>query len=105
MESNPKTDPHLMDGLWLGKTPDGLVSVGEEVWYSAVAPMVEQLHGVASGIYYPYPDKLATGEPRTEEPDGWLLMTFNREQLARASELLTTSTKNAGPTLFEHLKD
>jgi hypothetical protein len=104
-ESNPKTDPHLMDGLWLGKTPDGLVSVGEEVWYSTVAPMVEQLHGVASGIYYPYPDKLAAGVLRTAEPDGWLLMTFNREQLARASELLTTSTKNAGPTLFEHLKD
>ena len=61
IESNPKTDPHFMDGLWLGKTPDGLVSVGAEVWYSAVAPMVEQLHGVASGIYYPYPDKLAAG--------------------------------------------
>ena len=105
IESNPKTDPHLMDGLWLGKTPDGLVSVGAEVWYSAVAPMVKQLHGVASGIYYPYPDKLAAGVPRTEEPDGWLMMTFNREQLARASELLTTSTKNAGPMLFEHLKD
>ena len=105
IESNPKTDPHFMDGLWLGKTPDGLVSVGAEVWYSAVAPMVEQLHGVASGIYYPYPDKLAAGVPRTEEPDGWLMMTFNREQLARASELLTTSTKNAGPMLFEHLKD
>jgi hypothetical protein len=33
----PKTDPHLMNGLWLGKTPDGLVSVGEEVWYSAAS--------------------------------------------------------------------
>ncbi len=104
-ESNSKTDPHLMDGLWLGKTPDGLVSVGEEVWYSAVAPMVEQLRGVASGIYYPYPDRLAAGVARTEEPDGWLLMTFNREQLTRAGELLTTSTKHARRALFEHVKD
>jgi len=105
IELNQNADPHLLDGVWLGKTPDGLVSVGEEVWYSAVAPMVEQLHGVASGIYYPYPDRLEAGALRTEEPSGWLLMTFTREQLARASELLTASTKNARPTLLEHLED
>jgi len=105
IELNQKTDPHLIDGLWLGKTPAGQVSVGEEVWYSAVAPMVEQLHGVASGIYYPYPDKLTARVLRTEEPSGWLIMTFTRDGLARASELLTASTKNAGPTLPDPLED
>ncbi len=105
IESNPKTDPHFMDGLWLGKTPDGLVSVGAEVWYSAVAPMLEQLHGVASGIYYPYPDKLSSHVQQTEDRSGWLIMTFSPEQLARANEVLTASTKNARPTLPKHLED
>jgi hypothetical protein len=51
----PKTDPHLIDELWLGKGPNGLVNVGEEVWYSAVAPMVKQLHGVATEFTIPIP--------------------------------------------------
>jgi hypothetical protein len=50
--------------------------------------MAEQLRGVASGIYYPYPNKLAAGVLSTQEPEGWLLITFTREQLARAAELL-----------------
>ena len=84
IESKRNIDPHLLDGVWLGKTPDGLVSVGAQVWYSAAAPMVEQLRRVASGIYYPYPDKLTASVLGTEQPSGWLLMTFTREQLARA---------------------
>jgi hypothetical protein len=95
IESNPKTDPRLLDGVWLGKTPDGLVSVGEQVWYSAIAPMVEQLHGIASGIYYPYPDKLAARVLPTEEPSGWLIMTFTYAQLSQAAALLAARKDNS----------
>ena len=62
IELNPQTDPHLIDGLWLGEAGRS-GERGKEVWYSAVAAMVKQLHGVATGIYYPYPDKLTPGVP------------------------------------------
>ena len=45
IESKQDVDPHLLDGVSLGKTPDGLVSVGAQVWCSAAAPMAEQLAG------------------------------------------------------------
>jgi hypothetical protein len=105
IESKRNIDPHLLDGVWLGKTPDGLVSVGAQVWYSAASPMVEQLRRVTSGIYYPYPDKLTASVLGTEEPSGWLLMTFTREQLARAGQLLTTQKDNARPTPMHPLED
>ena len=105
IESEQDVDPHLLDGVWLGKTPDGLVSVGAQVWYSAAAPMVEQLRRVTSGIYYPYPDKLTASVLGTEEPSGWLLMTFTREQLARANELLISLKNKSEPALIDHSSD
>ena len=105
IESKRIIDPHLLDGVWLGKTTDGLVSVGAQVWYSAAAPMIDQLRRVTSGIYYPYPDKLTTSVPATEESNGWLLMTFTREQLARASELLISLNNKSEPALIDHSSD
>jgi len=105
VESKQNVDPHLLDGVWLGKTSDGLVSVGAQLWYSAAAPMVEQLRRVTSGIYYPYPDKLAASVLETEEPSGWLLMTFTREQLARANELLISLNNKSEPAVTDHSSD
>jgi hypothetical protein len=87
VDLNQDADPHLAYGVWLGETSDGLVGVGEQVWYSAVAPVVEKLRGVSSGIYFPYPDKLAT-TTAVDMRDGWLLITFTRAQLTQASALL-----------------
>jgi hypothetical protein len=97
-DPNLITDPHLAYGLWLGTTPDGHVGVGEQAWYSGVAPLIEKLRGVSSGIYFPYPNKLATGAPPPDDRDGWLLITFTLEQLARANEMLSASeTKESQP--------
>jgi hypothetical protein len=104
-DANLITDPHFAYGLWLGATPDGRVGVGERVWYPGVAQLIENLRGVSSGIYFPYPHKLAIGAPPPDDQDGWLLITFTCEQLARANELLTASTKNAGPLLLKDLKN
>jgi hypothetical protein len=79
--------------------------VGAQLWYSASAPMVEQLRRVTSGIYYPYPDKLAASVLETEEPSGWLLMTFTREQLARANELLISLNNKSEPAVTDHSSD
>ena len=95
-DPNLITDPHFAYGLWLGTIPDGHVGVGEEAWYPGVAQLIEKLRGVSSEIYFPYPHKLAMGGPPPDDQDGWLLITFTCEQLAQASELLTTSTNNAG---------
>jgi len=92
------TDPHFAYGLWLGTTPDGHVGVGVQAWYSGVAQLIEKLRGVSSGIYFPYPNKLATSAPPPDGEDGWLLITFTLEQLARANEILSNSeTKDSQP--------
>ena len=107
IESKQDVDPHLLDGVWLGKTPDGLVSVGAQVWYSAAAPMVEQLRGIASGVYFPYPDKMTRTTPGRDAQDGWLLFTFTRAQLSQAAALLSAKTGRPNPTssLSEYGRD
>jgi hypothetical protein len=99
------TDPHLAYGVWLGQTSDGRVGVAEQAWYPAIVPLLEKLRNVASEIYFPYPNKLAATALPPEEQDGWLLVTFTREQLARANELLTTPAKKAPSTLIDHSED
>jgi hypothetical protein len=79
------------DGFWIGETPDGLISIGEMVWYPAVAQTVKSLRGATSEIYFPYPKRLATSESGPDKSDGWLIMAFTRSQLARAAELLNAS--------------
>ncbi len=97
-DPNLITDPHFAYGLWLGTTPDGLVGVGEQAWYSGVAQLIEKLREVSSGIYFPYPHKLAMGGRLPDDRDGWLLITFTLEQLARANEMLSASeTKESQP--------
>jgi hypothetical protein len=82
------TDSRFAYGVWLGEASDGRVSVAEQAWYPAIVPLLEKLRNVASGIYFPYPNKLEATTSPPEEQDGWLLITFTREQLARADKLL-----------------
>jgi hypothetical protein len=85
------TGTWLAYGLWLSPWPGDRVSVGEFAWYPAVVPLIERFRGITSEIYFPYPGKL---EPHAVLPksqaDGFLLMAFTREQLARAAKLLET---------------
>jgi len=85
------TGPWLAYGLWLSPWSVDRVSVGEFAWYPAVAPLIERLRGVASEIYFPYPNRLDRNAVISEsQADGFLLATFSREQLARAADLLNT---------------
>jgi hypothetical protein len=101
----PLTDPRFAYGLWLSSWPSDRIALGEYVWYPAAAPMIEKFHRLGGEIYYPFPNKDSSNSQLHRDNDGFLLLILTRAQLARASELLTTSTKNAGPTLFKHLKD
>jgi hypothetical protein len=80
------------DGFWIGETPDGLISIGEMVWYPAVAQTVKSLREATSEIYFPYPERLATPESGPDKPEGWLVMVFTRSQLGRAAEFLKASS-------------
>ena len=84
-------DPRLAFGVWLAPWPGDRVSVGEFAFYPAVAPLIERLRPIAGEIYFPYPSELKPHQVLPEsQADGFLLMTFTREQLARAAELLET---------------
>jgi hypothetical protein len=86
------TDPHLAYGVWLGESSDGRIGIAEQAWYPAIVPLLQMLQGVTDGIYFPYPNKLAAVASPPREQDGWLLITFTREHLARADELLKESS-------------
>jgi len=92
------TGPWLAYGVWLSPWSFKRLSVGEFAWYPAVAPLIERLRGVASEIYFPYPNRLDRNAVVPEsQADGFLLVTFTREQLARAAELLKASATPAAP--------
>jgi hypothetical protein len=95
----PISDARYAYGLWLGERSDGRVGVGEFVWYPAVAPLIERLRGVAGEINFPDPVRLSTSAP-APYTQGWLMMVFTREQLARAAALLAAPSP---PQLFPQI--
>ena len=85
------TDPRLAYGIWLGKTSDGRIGIGEFVWYPASGPLIERLSRVAGDTYFPYPDRFLPSPRLSKRKDyGWMFMLFTRAQLAQAAELLKT---------------
>jgi hypothetical protein len=94
--SNQNRDPHFTDGVWVGRTRDGLVGIGEETWYVATAPLLAKLRAVSSRIYFPYLSELGTA-PGRDAQDGWLMMTFTRAQLSQAAALLSAGTEPPKP--------
>ena len=101
----PFTDPRFAYGLWLSSWSSDRIALGEYVWYPAAGPMIKTVRSLGGEIYYPFPNKDSSNPQLHRDNNGFLLLILNREQLARANELLTTLTKNAGPTLFQHLQD
>ena len=99
----PTSDARYAYGLWLGERPDGRIGIGEFVWYLAVIPLIERLRDIAGEIYFTDPIRLSTSAP-APYTQGWLMMVFTREQLARAAELLNTPIKKARPMLADHLE-
>ena len=95
--SNQNRDPHFTDGVWVGRTPDGLVGIGEETWYVATAPLLDKLRAVSSRIYFPYPSELEGTAPGRNAQDGWLMLTFTRAQLSQAAALLSAGTEPPKP--------
>ncbi len=95
--SNQNRDPHFTDGVWVGRTPDGLVGIGEETWSVATAPLLERLRAVSSRIYFPYPYEFGRTTPARGPQDGWLMLTFTRAQLSQAAALLSAGTEPPKP--------
>jgi hypothetical protein len=105
--SNQNRDPHFSDGVWIGRTPDGLVGVGEEAWYLATKPVLDKLRAVSSRIYFPYPSELRGATLGRDAQEGWLMLTFTRAQLAQAAALLSTRTspQNASSGIARYGRD
>jgi hypothetical protein len=83
------TDPHVAYGVYLSEMRGDRVGVGVYAWYDGAAPLIENLRGVASEIYFPHPSELPSSTiPHVVK--GWLVMVFTREQLAQAAALLRT---------------
>ena len=96
--SRQNRDPHFTDGVWIGRTPDGMAVVGEEAWYVTAAPLIDKLRTVSTRIYFPYPRELGETAPGRDAQDGWLLFTFTRAQLSQAAALLSAKTGQPNPT-------
>ena len=95
---NPQliNDPRFAYGVWLSSWSDDRVTVGEYVW--CPKPLIARFRGVASEIYFPFPNSLSSDTP---VPDthayGFLMMIFDREQLGRAAELLNATPQGTSP--------
>ena len=86
---NPQliTDPRFAYGVWLSSWSGDRVAVGEYVWYPK--PLIAKLRGVASEIYFPFPNRLSSDTPLPDtQTYGFLMMIFDREELGRAAQLL-----------------
>jgi hypothetical protein len=68
-------DVRTNNGLYLGPWKDGQVAIGVVGSYEALAPLVGQYRGSASGIYFPFPKPLRDG-PSGDTFMRLLVMTF-----------------------------
>ncbi len=87
----PTLNPNKMFQVqWaLGQWHPGRVAIGVEGSYEALQPLIEQYGPDSTGIYFPFPRKLAV--PSSSEPSGdvgvpaLLVMEFTPEGLAKAA--------------------
>jgi hypothetical protein len=94
---NVVTDAHEAYGVYLGEMSDHRIGIGVYAWYPAVAPLIDEFRGITSEIFFPHPEKLSASAAPPKEADGWLVIAFTHEQLARASALLSTSAGQKTP--------
>ena len=91
-------DPRFVYGAWLSSWSDDRIAVGKYVWEPANTPLIARFRGIASEVFYPFPSRLSSDTQLSGAPAyGFLLMTFTREQLARAAELLKGPATPAAP--------
>jgi hypothetical protein len=92
-------DPRFVYGTWLSSWSGDRVAVGEYVWYPK--PLIAKLRGVASEIYFPFPNRLSSDTPLPDtQTYGFLMMIFDREELGRAAQLLNgTPPHGASPAV------
>jgi len=72
----------------LGRWHPGLVAIGVEGSYEALQPLIAQYGPDSTGIYFPFPQKLAVPPPtkRTEDSaPALMVMEFTPAGLARAA--------------------
>ena len=75
--------PQWWRNVWLGTLGGSTVSVGVTGQYQDLAPVIERFGPAAKEIFFPFPERLQA--PTAADRDGQLLMTFDREGLARAA--------------------
>jgi hypothetical protein len=91
-------DPRFVYGTWVSSWSDDRVALGEYVWKPASTPLIAQFRGIASEVYYPFPNRLSRDtQLSAASAYGFLLMIFTREQLARAAKLLETPAAQRAP--------
>jgi len=82
--SGPAPDtPQWWQNLWLGKFGTATVAIGVNGQYEDLLPVIKKFGPMAKEIFFPFPEKLQI--PLREDRDGQLLMTFDRQALARAA--------------------
>ncbi len=86
----PSLNPNKMFQVqWaLGQWHPGLVAIGVEGSYAALQPLIAQYGPDSSGIYFPFPRKLAATRPATPLEDSapaLMVMEFSPAGLARAA--------------------
>ena len=69
--------------MWVGRLNGENIGVGLIGYYAGLEPVIKRYGRYANGIFYPYPEKIGQGL----DPDrfGVLMMTFDHDQLARAT--------------------
>ena len=83
-------DPRFAYGVWLSSWPDDRVAVGEYV--SDPKPLITRFRGIASEMYFPFPNRLSSDTPvANTHAYGFLMMIFDRQQLRRAAALLNAT--------------
>jgi hypothetical protein len=97
----PPIPPHWGDnpdvrfdkGIWLGPWSDGRISVGVAGSYGALAPVIERFGLSAAHVYFPFPEKFSPASKKAGRY--FLVMVFDRAQLARAGARLSASAQSA----------
>jgi hypothetical protein len=74
------TNPYWWRNLWLGPWGQSMVGIGITGDYESLRPLVDRYRGVATDIFFPFPEKLVD---KPKQSSGQLFITFSPEELRR----------------------
>jgi hypothetical protein len=86
----------LLDGLMMGPWQSHRVALGVQASYAALKPIIDRNRSYAAAIYFPYPQKLSTTPPQSDDP-ALMIMVFEIDQLARAAHAASPASLRTAP--------